>query len=117
MAPLQDIPDELVDAARIDGANSWQTFWRVVFPLLLPVSTLVITITLIEAMRVFSLIHIITRGGPSDYTTTVVFYIFQEGFARFEQGMAAAVGVVLFLVIMLLTVLRFVLLRGDKSYY
>ena len=117
LGALQDIPSELTDAARIDGANSWQTFWRVTFPLLLPVSTLVITISLIEAMRVFSLIHIITRGGPSDYSTTVVLYIFQEGFTRFEQGMAAAVGVVLFLVIMILTILRFVLLRGDKSYY
>ena len=117
LGALQDIPEELMDAARIDGANAWQTFWRVTFPLLLPVSTLVITITLIEAMRVFSLIHIITRGGPSDYSTSVVYYIYQEGFVRFEQGMASAIGVVLFLVIMALTALRFTLLRGDKSYY
>ena len=117
LGALQNIPSELIEAARIDGANPWQSFWRVTFPLLLPVSTLVITITLIEAMRVFSLIHVITRGGPSDHSTSVVFYIFQEGFVRFEQGMAAAVGVVLFLVIMVLTALRFALLRGDKSYF
>lgn len=117
LGALQSIPSELIEAARIDGANPWQSFWRVTFPLLLPVSTLVITITLIEAMRIFSLIHVITRGGPSDHSTSVVFYIFQEGFVRFEQGMAAAVGVVLFLVIMVLTALRFALLRGDKSYF
>ena len=117
LGALQNIPGELIDSARIDGANSWQIFWRVTFPLLLPVSTLVITITLIEAMRVFSLIHVITRGGPSDHSTSVVFYVFQEGFMRFEQGMAAAIGVVLFLVIMILTALRFALLRGDKSYF
>ena len=117
LGALQSIPNELLEAARIDGANAWQSFWRVTFPLLLPVSTLVITITLIEAMRVFSLIHIITRGGPSDHSTTVVFYIFQEGFSRFEQGMAAAVGVVLFLVILILTALRFALIRGDVKYY
>ena len=117
LGALQNIPSELIEAARIDGANPWQSFWRVTFPLLLPVSTLVITITLIEAMRVFSLIHVITRGGPSDHSTSVVFYIFQEGFIRFEQGMAAAVGVVLFVVIMVLTALRFALLRGDKSYF
>ena len=117
LGALQSIPSELLEAARIDGANPWQSFWRVTFPLLLPVSTLVITITLIEAMRVFSLIHIISRGGPSDHSTTVVFYIFQEGFVRFEQGMASAVGVVLFLVIMILTALRFALIRGDKSYF
>ena len=117
LGALQNIPDELLDAARIDGANAWQSFWRVTFPLLLPVSSLVITIALIEAMRVFSLIHIITRGGPSDHSTSVVFYIFQEGFVRFEQGMAAAIGVVLFLVIMILTILRFTLLRADKDYF
>ena len=117
LGALQNIPGELLDAARIDGANAWQSFWRVTFPLLLPVSSLVITISLIEAMRVFSLIHIITRGGPSDHSTSVVFYIFQEGFVRFEQGMAAAIGVVLFLVIMILTILRFTLLRADKDYF
>ena len=117
LGALQSIPNELIEAARIDGANPWQTFWRVTFPLLLPVSTLVITITLIEAMRVFSLIYIITQGGPSDHSTSVVFYIWQEGFVRFEQGMASAVGVVLFLVIMVLTILRFALIRGDKSYF
>ena len=117
LGALQNIPDELLDAAKIDGANAWQSFWRVTFPLLLPVSSLVITISLIEAMRVFSLIHIITRGGPSDHSTSVVFYIFQEGFVRFEQGMAAAIGVVLFLVIMILTILRFTLLRADKDYF
>ena len=117
LGALQNIPGELIDAARVDGANPWQTFWRVTFPLLLPVSSLVLTITLIEAMRVFSLIHIITRGGPSDHSTTVVFYIFQEGFSRFEQGMASAIGVVLFLVIMVMTILRFTLLRADKSYF
>ena len=117
LGALQSIPSELIDAAKIDGANAWQSFWRVTFPLLLPVSTLVITITLIEAMRVFSLIHVITQGGPSDYSTSVVYYVFQEGFIRFEQGMAAAVGVVLFLIILVLTALRFALIRGDKSYF
>ena len=117
LAALQNIPGDLNEAARIDGANSWQIFWRVTFPLLLPASTLVITVSLIEAMRVFSIIHIITYGGPSDYTTSVVFYIFKEGFSRYEQGMASAIGVVLFVVIMILTILRFSLLRGDQKYY
>ena len=105
LGALQSIPGELIDAAKIDGANAWQSFWRVTFPLLLPVSTLVITI------------HIITQGGPSDYSTSVVFFVYQEGFVRFEQGMAAAIGVVLFLVILVLTALRFALIRGDKSYF
>ncbi len=117
LAALQSIPNELVEAARIDGANSWQVFWRITFPLLLPASTLVITITLIEAMRVFSLIHIITQGGPSDYSTSVVYFIFHIGFTRYEQGMAAAIGVLLFLVIMILTILRFTLLRGEQRYF
>jgi ABC-type sugar transport system permease subunit len=117
LAALQNIPGDLNEAARIDGANSWQIFWRVTFPLLLPASTLVITVSIIEAMRVFSIIHIITVGGPSDYSTSVVFYIYQEGFVRYEQGMASAIGVVLFLVIMILTILRFSLLRGDQKYY
>lgn len=117
LGALQDIPNELFEAARIDGATFWQTFWRVTFPLLLPASTLVITISLIEAMRVFSLVHIITQGGPSDYSTSVVYYIFRVGFSRYEQGMAAAIGVLLFIVIAIFTAARAVLLRGEQRYY
>ena len=116
LGALQGIPRDLLDAASMDGANAWQRFWRITFPLLMPASTLIITISMIEAMRMFSQVYIITQGGPSDYTTTVVYYIFQEAFSRFNQGIAAAVGVVLFLMILLITALRFVLLP-DKRYY
>ena len=116
LGALQDIPEELLDAARIDGANAWQTFWR---GRLSPSPSRFHPGHHDHAHRGDAGLqpdpHHHAGRAPATTRRRWVFYIFQEGFARFEQGMAAAIGVLLFLVIMVLTVLRFALVRGDKS--
>ncbi|XWX05417.1 sugar ABC transporter permease [Aggregatilineales bacterium SYSU G02658] len=116
LGALQDIPHELIESARIDGASSWQTFWRVTFPLLGHASSLVLTLSTIEAFRVFSLMYIITQGGPAGASTSVVLLIFREGFTYFNLGYAAAIGMLLFFVILAVTVIRTILFRGDIGY-
>lgn len=113
LAALQDIPGELLEAAKIDGANVAQSFLRITFPLLRPASSLVLTLTIIDAFRVFSLMYIITQGGPTESSTSVVLAIFREGFTYFNLGYAAAIGVLLFLVILVVTVVRALLIRST----
>src|SRR5690606_2379170 len=92
LAALQDIPAELMEAARIDGANRWQAFWRVTFPQLAPVTVFVTIWQAIEAIQLFDLVYTTTRGGPLDSTETVVFYLWKTAFRNLEFGYASAVA-------------------------
>jgi multiple sugar transport system permease protein len=91
---LQAIPTSLYEAAALDGANSWQRFWRVTFPLLRPVSAITLLLGLVYTLKVFDIIWIMTKGGPSDSSTTFATWSYQLGFGtllpRFGPG--AAVG-------------------------
>ncbi|MCL4408115.1 MAG: sugar ABC transporter permease [Thermotogae bacterium] len=72
LAGLQDIPEELKEAARIDGASNWQIFWNVIFPLLRPTTVVVLMLTLINSFEVFDQVYVMTGGGPSMATLTVI---------------------------------------------
>jgi multiple sugar transport system permease protein len=91
---LQSIPTNLYEAAAIDGATSWQRFWRVTFPLLRPVSAITILLGLIYTLKVFDIIWIMTRGGPSDSSTTFATWSYRLGFGNLLPafGPGAAVG-------------------------
>lgn len=103
LAALQDIPVELVEAARIDGANRWQTFWHVTFPQLAPVTVFVTIWQTIGAIQLFDLVYTTTRGGPLDSTETIVFYLWKSAFRNLEFGYASAVAYGLFAVTLLIT--------------
>ena len=107
LAGLQDIPPDLYEAARIDGANSWRLFRHITFPLLRPVTSLVITLNLIMCMQTFSTMFLMTEGGPAGSTTTVVYEIYQQSFAQFKMGYGSALSFLLFLAILVLTLLLF----------
>ena len=100
LAGLQTIPTELYEAAAIDGANEWQQFWNVTLPQLKPIVLLAVVINTIHTFQVFPEIFAMTQGGPLGATTTVVWYLYETGFHRFDMGKAAAVGYILFLIIM-----------------
>ncbi|MGJ4846163.1 carbohydrate ABC transporter permease [Leifsonia sp. Le1] len=97
---LQNIPTDLYEAASLDGANGWQKFWRVTFPLLKPVSAITILLGLIYTLKVFDIIWIMTRGGPGTSSTTFATWSYQLGFASTlpDFSPAAAVGNVLIVI-------------------
>lgn len=108
LAGLQTVPSELVEAARTDGATSWQIFWNVTLPLMSPTMFFATIITFIGAFQIFDPIQIITRGGPQNSTTTIIMYLYEKGFQAFDMGYAAAVALLVFVIIMGVTVLQFV---------
>jgi multiple sugar transport system permease protein len=104
LAGLQGIPAELYEAAQIDGARGWQSFFYVTVPMLSPVTLFVVVTYTIATFRSFGLIFMLTQGGPSLATTTMVWEIYQTAFGYLRFGLGAAISVVLLLTILLLSV-------------
>lgn len=104
LAALQDIPNDLLEAARIDGANRWQTFWRIVWPELGPVTVFVSIWQVIGALQLFDLVYTTTRGGPLDSTKTIVYFLWEKAFKALDFGYGSAAAYVLFAVTLLITI-------------
>lgn len=115
LAGLQDIPRELREAAAVDGANGWTTFWRIVLPLLRPALSLVITIEVIATLRVFSLVYVMTNGGPAGASATVISYVFEMGWTKYQLGYAAALSMMLFATILVVTLVELKLIRDSQD--
>lgn len=111
LAALQDVPNELREAAAIDGASGLQIFWNVVVPHLRPTLSLVFTLELIAAFRVFSQLYIMTQGGPANASTSIIFYIYSTGFRNRDLGYASALSMLLFLTILVMTLIQLRLIR------
>jgi multiple sugar transport system permease protein len=103
LAGLQSIPETYYEAASVDGANGIQKFFRITVPLITPSLFFYFIITMIDAFQTFESIYIMTRGGPVNSTTTIVYYIYRNGFRNFKMGYASSQAIILFLVIMVLT--------------
>ncbi len=97
---LQAIPEELYEAAALDGASRWDTFWRITFPLLRPVSAITLLLGLVYTLKVFDIIWVMTRGGPGDASTTLAIWSYRLGFGGGAPDLspAAAVGNVLIVI-------------------
>lgn len=97
---LQTIPDSLYEAAALDGANAWQRFWRITFPLLRPVSAITLLLGLVYTLKVFDIIWIMTKGGPNDSSTTFATWSYRLGFGNLlpHFGPGSAVGNLLVLI-------------------
>ena len=108
LAALQAIPTDVYEAAAIDGAGPWRTFWKITFPLLKPGHFFVAVVSIIGAMKIFDQAYIVSRGtgGPAYSTYTVVLDIYNTAIKDAQLGLAAAMGVVLFVVIFLLTIIQ-----------
>ncbi|HET6680230.1 MAG TPA: sugar ABC transporter permease [Gemmatimonadaceae bacterium] len=112
IAGLQSIPQELYDAAHIDGANAWSRFRHVTMPMLGPTTLFVAVITMIGYFQLFAEPYVMTQGGPLRSTTSVVLLMYEEGFRWWRMGNAAAIAFVLFIVILAFTLLQFRLQHG-----
>ncbi len=115
LAGLQDISQELYEAARVDGANRWQSFWNVTFPGLRPVISFVTMITIIASANMFGQSYLMTRGAPGVETRTIIYFITDTGLKNYRMGDAAAMSYVLTVVLMLLSVGVFWLFRERKA--
>lgn len=109
---LQNIPHELIEAARIDGANKWQTFWHVTFPLLKNTNLLVLMVSVAYSLRSFAGIYALTGGGPGYATTNIALYIYRSGLTQFRIGYAYAMSVIYFV---LALVVGLIILRLQRE--
>lgn len=107
IAGLQNIPQQLYEAAQIEGANRWQQFKSITLPMLAPTTLFISIITLIGFFQLFAEPYVMTQGGPLNSTLSIVLYMYQEGFRWWNIGYSAAIAFVLFLIIFLATLLQF----------
>ena len=116
LAALQQQSPELREAAALEGCNRWQFFWRVTFPLLMPTTLFVLVNAVINAFRLIDHIFILTRGGPDNATSLLLFYIYEVGFKFWDVSYAAALTVVLLLVLAAIALLQFGVLERKTHY-
>jgi putative chitobiose transport system permease protein len=115
LAGLQAIPADLYEAAAIDGSDGWQKHFDITIPLMQPYIILVAVISSIGAMKVFEEVYIMSQGGPANSTKTVVYYLYDKGFTSLEMGYASAIGVFLFLIIFVISILTFKFINPAKT--
>lgn len=106
LAGLSNISQEVIDAARVDGANSWQVAWYVTLPLLRPVLAFVIATQTIGLFQIWETIYILTFGGPNNASASVVFLIYQTAFQYSKWGLGAAMGVILMCMVIAVTLVQ-----------
>ena len=115
LAGLQTIPQELEEAAVLDGANAWQRFWRVTVPLMRPTILLCTLLSTIAALRVLEEVLVLTNGGPLNSTYTALMYVYAKAFQGFDfnYGLASAAGLVVAVVALVISAVNFRLFRTD----
>jgi multiple sugar transport system permease protein len=104
LAGLTTIPRDPVEASIIDGANKWQTFVHVTFPMLRPITTVVITMAMVNSFKTFDIIYVMTQGGPYRSSETLAVTMFRETFTMFNMGYGAAISVLLSLILILVSI-------------
>ena len=114
LAGLQGIPAELYEAAALDGCRGWRVHLHITLPLLRPYVVLVTVISAIAATKVFEEVFLMTQGGPAGSTRTLVYYVYDQAFRELDISYACTVGLALFLLVMLLTLLRFSVAQGSR---
>jgi multiple sugar transport system permease protein len=116
IAALQGIPQELKEAALIDGANSWQAFTRITLPLIRPTMLFVCVMTMLSSFQVFDIIQVMTNGDPGNQTQVLMLDIYKSAFRYQNMGWAAAESFALFLIVMTVTIIQMRVLRTDWEY-
>ena len=114
LAGLQGIPKELYEAAELDGSEGWRQHLDITLPLLRPYVALVAVVSSIAATKEFEEVYLMTQGGPADSTRTIVYYVYDQAFAELEISYACTLGLALFLLVMLFTLIRLAF-GGDRA--
>ena len=116
LAGLQGIPEEIYEAARLDGARGLRMFSRITVPMVSPSLFFLLVVDTVGVLQVFTQIHLLTRGGPVDATRTLVYSIYLDAFQNFQFGYASAESVVLFVLVLCLTVIQFRFIERRVHY-
>jgi len=116
LAGLQAIPRELYEAATTDGANAWERFRHVTIPGLAPITFFLLVTGILASFQTFDLVHVLTRGGPIDATTTLVYYLYEQGFIAFKAGNAGVAAVFQFVLLFIITMLQIRYLERRVTY-
>lgn len=114
LAALQGVPQELIEAAKIDGANHWEQFRHITFPLLAGAVTVCMTLSLIGSLKVFDQIAVMTDGGPGFATETMTYIVYKVGFGEMRQGYGTALALVLFAIILIASLIQVKVLRKRE---
>lgn len=113
LSGLQAIPRELYEAAKVDGANSFQRFKSITLPMLTPTTFFVSIMLTIACFKVFDLVSVMTNGGPGRATNVLVFNIYNTAFINYEFGYASAISMILFIIVLAITIVQF---RAEKKW-
>jgi len=114
LAALQSIPNELYEAARLDGASAWRQFRAITLPHLKPMLLFVVVLNSIKSFQIFVEVFVMTKGGPLNSTNTMVYFVYQEGLQKFNIGYGAAAANILFAVIAIVSWLELKIIK-DKT--
>lgn len=115
LAGLQGIPLELYEAASIDGSDGFKKHWDITLPLMKPYMVLVGVISAISSTKVFEEVYIMTQGGPRNTSKTIVYYLYERAFQELDLGYACTIGLILFLIVLGLSILRLVIERFSEN--
>ncbi|HEY5585056.1 MAG TPA: sugar ABC transporter permease [Ruminiclostridium sp.] len=113
LAGLQDISVELYEASRIDGATGYQTFMKITLPLLKPITSMIITLTLINVIQIFDQIFVMTNGGPGTATLTIVQYLYGSAFQNYDIGYGSTLGVAVLVILIVLIQIKSRLIKDN----
>jgi multiple sugar transport system permease protein len=113
LAALQEIPAELLEAAKIDGAKPWQSARSIILPLISPTTFFLLITGMIGAIKTFGLIQAITQGGPGDSTVILSLFVYRTAFTYYDLGYASAIAWVLFMIVLVITVIQWI---GQKKW-
>ena len=116
-AGLTTVPDEVLEAARIDGCGAWRSFWRITAPMLRPIFLILTSLSVIWDLKVFTQVYVITRGGPDRQTVLINLYTYNQGFGVSRFGVASAAAVIMVALTLLVTVwyVRVMIRVGEED--
>ncbi|WP_099826481.1 carbohydrate ABC transporter permease [Oceaniglobus indicus] len=117
LAGLQGLPDDVYEAAELEGASPWQQFWSITFPMMLPISAAVIFIRIVESFKIIDTVFVMTGGGPGIATETLTLFAYQEGFKKFNLGYTSALSFLFLAVVLILSLVYLALLKPYLEKY
>jgi len=115
LAGIQNLPSDVYEAAALDGANSWQTLWRITFPLLRRTTVFITIIAFIDSFRTIDHIFVLTSGGPSRASSVLLFTLWQERFENQDIGISAAITIIFVVILLAFTITNFLTSEKKES--